>query len=114
MTDKPKATLSEWIAALEGPYADRKGKGELRDCDGNMCCLGVLVDLNDAWDQPNDGFGSRGSYSEEPVVVSVGSLASDIGIPRITQGRLAELNDKSSTFAPVIAALKSIQAEQSA
>jgi hypothetical protein len=96
---------SRWLEALEsGRY--EKGRGLLRTRDNGFCCLGVLVDIinPEQWGQtPNGGFFHGGFdhrfYPDERRLKEAG-LSPDYAHV------LAELNDRSATFEPVIQKLK--------
>jgi len=49
--------LERWVEALEsGNY--KQCRGELRsDTDAAFCCLGVLVEIEQAWEKPEDAVG---------------------------------------------------------
>jgi hypothetical protein len=97
-----------WIDALEGPYADRKGKNYLRWDDGTMCCLGVLAELRgelgiEGGCDPNNDYPDEGpDYAASGIPNSYAGMSAD------HQGDLADLNDKSDSFTPVIARIREL------
>lgn len=101
-------TFEEWMAALEsGAY--RKGVEFLR-LDGRYCCLGVLAEKEGAgWNElgevTTNEWGDpvqRGSHSFWSGAVG-GELHDFLTTTRWNVvERLATVNDKSDTFAPVI------------
>lgn len=100
-----KDLKKRWLNALRGDYADKKGKGELVSCDGNMCCLGVLVEIENAW---GEDFVNSYGQSDGYTMASY-TLRDDLGEWGINRGlsedhaiKLSELNDASDTFEPVI------------
>ena len=84
-----KPELKErWVAALEGPYADKKTVAELKNNEG-FCCLGVLIDIEKAWVE-----GEQANHNYFPL--------GPMGLSGQMQEQLWELNDENDTFAPVI------------
>ena len=111
MTEFKKMTpeaAQEWIDALEGPYADRKGLKELCDENGKMCCLGVLADIRGDL----GGVGARGDLAMPSSTLlkkyglRLGALGNKPNELESGAWALAKLNDRSNTFAPVIAKIK--------
>ena len=106
----------EWVDALDGPYANRKGEGQLCDSDGNMCCLGVLAELNGKLSKIPVMLWSAEGYTEGRFLLGSGQNALSfrdasgcrpyLGLSIEQQRVLAGLNDVSDTFAPVISQIK--------
>jgi hypothetical protein len=113
--------FNQWIDALEsGEY--KKGKYYLKDNYNQFCCLGVLCDLlPDRYGQWSYS-GLEGQQSQQIREEAIQAffisdeeskcdlipprLASKLGITEHIQRVLAELNDLSNTFKPVINYLK--------
>lgn len=95
----------EWVDALEGPYADKKGKKQLCDVNGKMCCLGVLADMKKLWIEERSNTSSK-QVKEFWDHVLPHSIARPLGLSDEAQTALIEINDDSDTFAPVIAKIK--------
>ena len=102
----------EWVDALDGPYANRKGMMQLCDLGGNMCCLGVLAELNGKLSKmPIIGRHADGRYlldSGQNVLNFRDANGSRpyLGLSIEQQRVLTGLNDVSGTFAPVITQIK--------
>lgn len=118
MTEIPTKMTAEmkarWIAALSpgGSHRDRKGRGSLIDCEGRMCCLGVLADMNGAkWgDHPDEQntTGERVCQFSDPTDADAFLEPDAFGLSEDVQGELAKLNDASDTFDPVIQLIEDI------
>lgn len=110
-TPMTKEAAQEWIDALP-KY--KKGKGMLKDCDGAMCCLGVLADIKGAWDYSDDVQCEVDGSLHCPDTSTLNLWGIDIGEIDLSQGKpsrtgaqlLMYVNDASDTFAPVIAEIK--------
>ena len=95
--------INEWIAALEDPKT-KKGVNVLENRNGEMCCLGVLANLQGV---PKNGENMAG---DKKFVFGAGNTCvvmpptGWMGIHmRVT---LIDLNDSNDTFQPVIEYLK--------
>ena len=88
-----------WIAALEsGEY--KKGRKVLCNSRGQMCCLGVLADIEGKLTKkPKNGMPRH--YHRKPNFYAI-LPADSFGLSTGTQQVLASVNDRSETFAPVI------------
>ena len=98
--------LNAWIAALEDPET-KKGKGALKTRDGKMCCLGVLADINGVTQKTDSEDQIIFDFGEEVPLFRDGKTYSRLTIPEgwmgvSDPGKLAEINDNSETFVPVI------------
>lgn len=97
---------TKWIAALRsGTYP--QGRGHLRTNEGGYCCLGVLCDILAPEDwieaQPDNGgqhWEHRGSrcYLPNTIMQEAGIPMYRPGSTPLTEGELAELNDRGSCF----------------
>lgn len=117
-----QAFKERWIAALEsGEYP--KGVGALRTSNGGYCCLGVACELlvADGVVWPAEFYVDEGCFSYRDVGAAPGDgsalvfltdrMATLIGLTEevrfppysaMAQGKLAEINDASDSFAPVV------------
>ena len=89
--------LDRWIAALESGK-HKKGKGVLCNSQNEKCCLGVLADIEGEL-SPNRHFLNHPYYT---AYLPDGQF----GLSRELQAKLAIINDRSETFAPVIGYIK--------
>jgi len=106
-----KAVKKAWIQALEsGKY--KKGAGKLSS-NNQYCCLGVLAEELGILKEHNNIKGMKGCclkldiskpISKEDISHSVtgGYLICDEILPPSVQLDLADINDDSNTFEPVI------------
>jgi hypothetical protein len=94
-----RALYYEWLKALE---TAPKTKGCLKDEKG-MCCLGVLCDIHPSvkWDGETARFKDTTSSMILPLAMTM-----ELDLDDYESKKLAHLNDKSDTFAPVIEYLK--------
>ena len=101
-----KPELKEkWIAALEGPYADKKGENYLCTKKGEMCCLGVLGHIE-------GDLSSVAAREKHSGVLGYYFLKNNRDTQYLPEGKydlpswavsdLMEINDEADTFAPVI------------
>ena len=97
----------KWEQALEsGDY--KKGKKYLRTENNEYCCLGVACELFDNNAKLIYGryrYGSRGAVATARVVNALG-LYSQNGRHEDSHTTLAQINDISDSFEPVISAIK--------
>lgn len=104
-----KANREKLIDALRfGKY--KKGKHVLRDIDDNFCCLGVACEiLNIKYNPTEIGdcylYSGRGTIAPREVVNRFGLYWSNGG-NRERNKSLAQINDNSESFEPVIKAME--------
>jgi hypothetical protein len=90
----------QWLYALEFGGYD-KGKMFLRDMENQYCCIGVLCEIvdTDPWthfpEDPAYRFKLNASFMDEVTLSKAGLTLAD-------QSNLANINDKTETFADVI------------
>ena len=103
LTEKQK---SDWIAALRsGEY--KQGSRDLRDVDGNFCCLGVLTEIN-GWSFENETYlsGEGALAVKADAATGTGNLRS-MGLPTPYRHgvnnfiNLAAMNDAGVSFAEI-------------
>lgn len=116
MTTRPTPEfVDRWVAALEsGDYP--KGERSLcrRDPKGGwtFCCLGVAADLAGILDPPElaDNAGRRGVAGSKGWTLILPDV-NPAGLSLRDQSILAEINDHSATFEPVIAKIREMYPE---
>ena len=111
LTKEQRVEIERWIASLEsGKY--QQDRHQLKSCSG-FCCLGVYADTHDVvWqslgddnDVPFSSDGRQiGAVNED--YLDNGWFEERTGIDRTGQHVLARINDGSSSFGPVVAALR--------
>ena len=99
-----------WLEALaSGRY--KKGIKTMRRYDDTFCCLGVLADINDpdCWTfrkssstDEEDKWGIEHFKDGYCQALLPDDLAEELGLNDTIQWALANLNDASMTFEPVI------------
>lgn len=106
MTDTPmtKEAAQAWIDSLGGSYASMKGIEFLCD-DGKMCCLGVLADMHGDWDETHLSDNTVKKIDGKEVFPG-NDWISKRGLTFDQANILTTIDDRSSTFAPVIAKIK--------
>ena len=117
MTDFTPMTpeaAQEWCDWLDNNH-DKKGKGQLCDGSGKMCCLGALAKINGTLKKRGSRF-----YVETPRVgaeLGIMDLTSEVqlddgafGLAQENQRVLIAVNDdpETLTFAPVIAKIEEL------
>ena len=77
----------------EGTLVREAGGGNYTD---TFCCLGVACDIFELWEK--DGYQQGGGLTPKQMRT--------LGMSLSEHAQLARINDRSNTFAPVIAALR--------
>jgi hypothetical protein len=111
-----KEFLENWIAALEsGEWP--KGKAQLcriKDDEVQFCCLGVAAALHGDLTLPtanDDGYVDKhlGKPFQGKLYFTLGQWSA-YGLGYDVMNDLAEINDKSDSFEPVVAHIRSVYA----
>ena len=112
LTKEQRVEIERWIAILEsGKY--QQDRHQLKSCIG-FCCLGVYADTHDVvWQSSDDGVDDVPFSSDGRQLGDVNASYLDgewfeerTGIDKPGQHVLAHINDGSSSFGPVVAALR--------
>lgn len=85
---------SKWIAALRsGNYT--QGRGMLRNCDNEFCCLGVLAEITapDKWLKDSGEW----LYQDNSYFLD-DDFADSLGLPYGAQDELSTMNDEGESF----------------
>lgn len=96
--------LDQWIEAISpgGSHYDRKGKNSMHNRSGEMCCLGVLADLNGAnWFKEGSSYVCQHQSEDEEFLAS-----NFMGLSKSSQLALAKVNDCNETFDPVVRCIR--------
>jgi hypothetical protein len=104
--------IEQWAAALEsGKY--KQGRAELRSCDDEFCCLGVLCDIiaPEGW-KPLALASARYDYAhpsapeDHRTSIPPAVLLDQIGLTRNQAYILAGVNDRGVPFTLIAEALR--------
>ena len=93
--------IEEWASALEGGKFGQ-AKGQLRDCHGGFCCLGVLAELKGELSKM--GRFTRPEETDEDLLVGYHdgefyeTVTDTYYLDRDLQDELAGLNDDGTPF----------------
>ena len=95
-----KKLKEEWIEALEGEYASKKGTDSL-ECEGKYCCLGVLQMITIGHVAP-----IQDSYGDTEEEMPTFEYLEEIGLTREQAMSLAKINDATEDFGRVVLRIK--------